>query len=277
MNADSIMEKLLSVKGNKPGKLVDLKEEETLLTSEEAVLRADKFFDDFSILAASQDLNEDGTTKCPYTDYELEAKIKEEFKRLTSSYYCSVEAKPKRVISSYLMSAFSIAGITYMPNVEPCYNTQMLSQDIAITCAHEIAHTKGIMRENDANEVAYYILLTSSDNYLRYVGYLKTMAYMNRVYKLNNIDVGVTKIPACAIADYRASRQFWDEKGVMEKVGDAINSLYLKLNSQTGTDSYNSYDNYESETIIDENGEEKDVYTVKSYSHVQNMIFALYQ
>ena len=28
MNADSIMEKLLSVKGNKPGKLVDLKEEE---------------------------------------------------------------------------------------------------------------------------------------------------------------------------------------------------------------------------------------------------------
>ena len=173
-----------------------------------------------------------------------------------------------------MMTPFGVEGISYLPDVEPCYNTQILSIDKVLTIAHEIAHTKGIMRENDANEVAYYILLTSDNYYLKYVGYLKTMTYVNRIYKLNNVKMDENLIPDCAYKDYKASYAFWEEKAYMTKLGNAINEIYLKINSQSGVDSYSSKDEYEKETIIDEDGKEIEINKVIKYSHVQNMIFA---
>ena len=256
--------------------VLDIKEQQELLDNDKAYEIANKYLDDFNKVASLQTFNEDGTTICPYTDEELEDKIREEYKKLESSYFSHVDPEPKKIVSSYLMSAFGIAGITFIPDVEPCYNMQMLSIDKTITIAHEIAHTQGIMRENDANELAYYILLNSEDNYLKYVGYLKTLPYMLEVILLTNNEIDYSKIPNSAKLDIKASREFWDKKDVLEKVGDAINDLYLKMNSQSGTDSYNSYNQHDEQTIVDDDGNQKTIYTVKSFSHVQNMIFALY-
>ena len=255
-------------------KALDIQEEHEVLSSEDAINHANRFYEDFNYLASIQELNEDGTTKCPYTDKELEELIVKEYERLDSDYFCTVQAEPKRIISSYMMTPFGVEGISYLPDVEPCYNTQILSIDKVLTIAHEIAHTKGIMRENDANEVAYYILLTSDNYYLKYVGYLKTMTYVNRIYKLNNVKMDENLIPDCAYKDYKASYTFWEEKAYMTKLGNAINEIYLKINSQSGVDSYSSKDEYEKETIIDEDGKEIEINKVIKYSHVQNMIFA---
>ena len=236
--------------------VLDIKEEEELISNDEVISIANKYYDDFNYVASLQQINDDGITICPYSDQELEEIIKEEYKRLTSDYFAQIDVEPKRVVSSYLMSANSIAGITYMPNVEPAYNTQMLSLDKVLTIAHEIAHTQGVMREADANEVAYYILLTSNNNYLRYVGYLETMVYINRACILANSPKSKLDIPECAIKDRLAIQEFWQEKAVLAKAGDAINDLYLKMNSQEGTVSYYSYEVYEKETIIDEDGNE---------------------
>ena len=83
-------------------------------------------------------------------------------------------------------------------------------------------------------------------------------------------------VPYKAYMDKIKAYQYWEEKGVFSKLGDWINSLYLKSNSQDGTDSYISYDEHEEETIIDDEGHEKTIYQVLSFSHIQNMIFALY-
>ena len=257
-------------------KPLDIKEEQSLLTYDEVKDVYSKYFADFEYVASMQRLDDDGSSVCPYTEKELIEKIKKEYERLDSDYFLLYTANPKQIASSYIMNAFSISGITFTPSIEPGYNYQMFTFEKCATIMHELAHTKGVMRESDANEVAYYLLLTSDDVYLKYVGYLYTYPYMVRAIRLIN-DSEEIYIPYIAYIDREKAASYWEEKGVMEKLGEWINSLYLKSNSQDGIDSYTSKENYQKEEIIDEEGQEKIIYTVKSFSHIQNMIFALYK
>ena len=255
---------------------LQINETKEVLNEDQVETIAASYFNDFNDIASMQELNEDGSSKCPYSDKELIALLKEEYKRLDSDYFLSYTATPKPIASSYLMNAFSITGMTYIPTFEPGYNYLLYDFQKVLTMAHEIAHTKGVMREDDANEVAYYILITSSNSYLKYVGYLYTCTYMLSALILTNSDMKIT-IPYVAFMDRYNSKMYWEEKAVFSKLGDWINSLYLKLNSQDGTNSYYSYDEHTQETIIDDEGHEKTVFDVISFSHVQNMLFALYQ
>ena len=256
-------------------KPLDVPQVTDVLSKDQVIEIADKYFADLNSTASQLSLNEDGSTICPYNDQELEKKIRDEFSKLTSSYYAKHTGTPKQVASSYIMSAFSIAGISFIPTVEPGYNYLMPAHAKSVTIAHEISHTKGIMREDDANELAYYILLNSDDAYLKYVGYLYTYSYISSALKLVN-NTKVYTIPKCVVVDKEISREFWDDWGIFSKLGDAINSLYLKSNSQDGTDSYISYDEHKESTIIDDEGQEITIYEVERFSNIQNMLFALY-
>ena len=256
---------------------LDVYEVEDVMTQEEVLDISVRYFLDFYSVANVQQLTEYGATICPYTDEELIIKIQDEYKRqLTSDYYSTYTATPKKVASSYLMTAFSIAGITFGTTVEPGYNYQMPMHNKCITIAHELAHTKGVMREDDANELAYYILLNSQDPYLKYVGYLYTCNYVNNALILANIGY-VFELPACAKMDKYISSEFWNKRGYLSNIGDSINSLYLKSNSQSGTSSYGSYSDYYEQVVLNDDGEEEVIFVVESFSHVQNMIFGIYQ
>ena len=255
---------------------LNIKEEETLLTNDQARAIAYQYFDDFNNLVDSMVTTEDGVW-CKYSDLELEQMICEAYKILDDNpYFARVYAEPKKIAFSAVMNWFSIAGITSMPTIEPGYNKLMPMQDKCVAIAHELAHTRGIMREDDANETAYYVLLNADNEYLRYVGYLYTCYQMLYVLILTNTEFDVSILPKGARIDLVESTNYWEENGVLDKIGDAINSLYLKINGQDGTKSYGSYDTHEENKTIDEEGNEVVEYTVTSYSHVQNMIFALY-
>ena len=258
-------------------KQLNIKEEQTLLSDEEAVEIVNNYFADFNALVDSMVTNEEGVW-CKNSDQELIEKIKESYKMLDDNeYFARVYARPKAMAFSSVMTWFGIEGITSLPTVEPGYNKEAPVTDKVMAIAHELAHTRGIMREADANETAYFVLLNSEDEYLRYVGYLHTYSYMLKVLRLTNNEVDYSLIPQAAKIDIKESNEFWKKNAIFIKAGDAINSAYLKLNSQNGTDSYRSYDEHTEEEYIDENGETKIKYSVTSYSHVQNMIFALYR
>ena len=269
-------------------KPLNIKEQETLLSDEEAVAIVHKYFDDFNALVDSIDnsnsetnhyiqKNPEGRVIYVGGDETLKTSVQDAYKMLDNNeYFARVYARVKKMKFSSVMSWFSIAGISYLPSVEPGYNAQMVDYEKCLTMAHELAHTRGVMRENDANETAYFVLLNSDNLYLKYVGYMATYSYMIQVLKLTNQEVDYSIVPMAARLDKKDAKEFWDKNGVLSKAGEAINSLYLKLNSQSGTDSYISHSTYEEETIIDDQGNETIKYSVKSYSHVQNMIFALY-
>ncbi len=257
-------------------KALDIPEETSLMTSSSVKEIYANYFADFEYVASLQERDEDGSSICPYTEKELVERIQKEYERLDSDYFLDYTAKPKQIASSYIMNAFSIAGVTFTPSIEPGYNYQMFTFEKCATIMHELAHTKGVMRESDANEVAYYLLLTSEDPYLKYVGYLYTYPYMARAIRLVN-ETEEIYIPAVAYIDRQKAALYWEEKGKLSSLGDWINSLYLKSNSQSGTDSYISKEDYIKEIIIDDEGHEVIVYKVNRFSHMQNMIFALYK
>ncbi|MDE5655326.1 MAG: DUF3810 domain-containing protein, partial [Clostridia bacterium] len=104
--------------------------------------------------------NDDGSVVSPYSEKELNEKIRQAVdKVLTDEYYYGYTPKAKPIISSGIMTLNRIAGITFLPTCEPGYNRDMPIVDRAHTIAHEFAHTKGVMREYEANLVGAYVLL----------------------------------------------------------------------------------------------------------------------
>ena len=141
--------------------------------------------------------------------------------------------------------------------------------------AHELAHTCGVMREDYANLVAVYVLLTSGDDYLRYCGYLNSYYYLNGalIYSNNFSHTLSRTIPQVAQADIVREREFWSQFTLFDEIGDFFNDLYLKLNGQSGSDSY-------FQTIDgEEAGKDEDgniIYTNVTYTDMQRMLVAMF-
>ena len=93
-------------------KPLDVPEETTLLNKDQVHNIAVEYFADFLDVASKIDANEDGSSKCPYTEKEIIELLKKEYDKLNSDYFATHTASPKPVASSYLMNAFSITGIT---------------------------------------------------------------------------------------------------------------------------------------------------------------------
>ncbi|MDE6398952.1 MAG: DUF3810 domain-containing protein, partial [Clostridiales bacterium] len=151
--------------------------------SSEVTAMARYFADDFNALAASFARDKNGNVISPYTLRELSDKLRAEYKRLDKSYYYGYTPRAKSVLNSWFLTLNNITGVTFVPLGEPTVNRDIPPSEIPQTVAHEIAHTQGIAREGDANFVSYYVLLSSSDDYLRYCGYFSCFASM--LYAVN--------------------------------------------------------------------------------------------
>lgn len=247
--------------------------EQTLIEDDKAFIIAKTYLENLNNLARENTKNGYDLTICPHEDV-TKIIIEEVEKQITDPYYIETTIAPKPIFHSYLMSLFSISGITFIPFVEPCYNKDAPDMSKVLTITHEIMHTKGVMREYKANLLSFYILLNSEDIYLRYVGYLFALPYIRDVFILtNNFEYYSNfNFYSNILKDIDYYNKWWDERNKMAKVGDFFNNLYLKSNGQDGVKSYMSYAKYEKyfdETL------NKDIYVVKEYSSVQNMIFAL--
>lgn len=253
-------------------KTVPIDRQVELIDDAQSFEYAKLYLEQLNNLANMNELNEDGTTMCPYKD-NLDMVVLSECNRLLQDeYFITTSAKPKKIISSYLMSAFGVSGITFVPLVEPCYNKDEPQLNQAFTIAHEIAHTKGVMVENKANELAYFVLMNSENKYLKYAGYLFALSYVRDVFVLtNNYDYYKNyEFAVNVYADLEYINDWWEKHNKMEKVGAFVNNLYLKANNQEGVSSYYSYAEY---VKYYDKEQDKTVYQVKRYSDIQNMIF----
>lgn len=157
-----------------------------------------------------------------------------------SGYY----ARPKGVIFSYLMSVTNMAGIYSAYTSEANYNRDMPDYNKPFTMSHELAHTHGVLPENEANFVAYLNCMHSDQADIRYAGALTGWIYCgNELYKrdydawqeiASGLDTRVNR-------DLEANTAFWNKyKGSVSKKAASFNDSYLKNHGQTdGTESYN--------------------------------------
>jgi len=238
------------------------------------------FLQDFNYIINNSELlqrDENSNVICPYSYSELAKIIQSEFSRLDSTYFNSYTPKPKPILSSWLMSQMHIEGVAFAPTGEANFNTKIPAYSLPFTIAHELAHTKGIMREDEANLVATYITLTSENEYLRYSAYNKIYPQLlSAIYMLSRDDYA--EMSAYITQDVYTERananDFWEKYSLFADISEFFNDLYLKLSGvEEGTDSYN--DN--PIIIIPPNQPPEDppiiIYT---FSRTQRLIFNIY-
>ena len=236
------------------------------------------YLDDYNYLASSFSQDKKGVSKCPYSFKELAKIMQEECKRLNEfAYYYSFTARPTVTWFSSILSELQITGVDFPLTCEANINNKMPSIDLPFTMAHEIAHLKGVMREDDANTVALYVCITSNVDYVRYSGYfhgfsrlLEIKAYTNNkeykeILKKINQQIYVDN------ADYN---KYFEEHDLLEKISTFVNDIYLSINGQKeGTNSYNDV----SQSVpsgVDAEGNEIRTYT--SYSKYQKLMIENY-
>lgn len=256
---------------------VDIKLETKLIENTDEYYNIGKFYqNDFNELANSLSFNNDGSLIRPYSYNELYGVLKDEYKKLDSDYFLSYSATPKPMyLLSWLYSQLQISGVTFPVTGEPNFNIQAPNCDIPFTIAHEMAHTKGVMREEDANLVAAYICLNSNDNYVRYSGYMTTyFSLYSLVQATNNEDLYkdfCNQLNPKIIDNINYANNFWDTHDFFGSISRFFNDIYLSISQNNTTDAYVDHD----DTSEQEEGG-KIIYKVNSYSPYQGLLIKNY-
>lgn len=222
----------------------------------------------------------DGRAICPYTDEELREVIRDAYDRLvTDDYYFDYTAKAKPIVSSGIMANYGIMGISFVPTMEAGYNKDMPMVDKAATIAHEFAHVKGVLRENEANALAAYVLLNSGDPYLKYSFYIDNMGELF-TFICYNVDPNYYTVNYPKDSAYRSEitycSNWWKEHDLMTSIGNFFNDLYLKFQGEEeGTGSYIEKPEISGEETVDEEGNVVIRYDI-AYNTIQRIILDYY-
>ena len=229
------------------------------------------YVDDLNNIINTYGVDEDGELSLPYGYNKLFSSVRNTYHILDDNdYFNEYTAKIKPLMSSWLFSGFGISGMFFGPFGEAHYNTDNTNAELAFTIAHEMAHSKGVMREEDAQITALYICLNSEDPILRYSAYVNTLSSLLNLcrYTGNQDDYKemYNKIDEKVWTNFTYINKHWDKKMWAYDFGEWWNNLYLKLSGQSsGTSSYS-----DSDTKTDDTG------TVISLSRYQKVYLENY-
>ena len=149
----------------------------------------------------------------------------------------------KPVMLSELMNYTHITGVYSYFTGEANIDVAFPDYTIPYTAAHELAHQRGIAREDEANMVAFLVCINSDDAYIRYSAYLNMYEYV-----ANALYVASPELynDARSTLDPQVRREMVAYNGFFAKyqnsaagsVSGAVNDTFLKFQGTEGTASY---------------------------------------
>ena len=221
---------------------VDIPQYQEKVENTEYVSIVEYFIEDFNDCAADLAFDENGSVIKPYTISELSELLRIEYAKLDSAYFTSYTAQVKPMFLSFLFREFHITGISFAPTTEPNINYLTTDAQIPSTMAHELAHSKGVMREQDANLVSAYVLLRSEDSYLRYSGYIATfysiISLADYVGDKDKYGELYNSLSLNIRNDYKYMSAYWRSYNFVDDLATWFNNLYLAIVGNTGVSSY---------------------------------------
>lgn len=127
---------------------------------------------------------DDGFSIMPYTFSEMNDKLLEAYDKIYGEYEFiqPMNSRLKPVMLSELMSYTHITGVYSYFTGEANLNVAFPDYTLPFTAAHELAHQRGIAREDEANFVAFLVCSVSDESYVRYSGYLMMLEYVTNAY-----------------------------------------------------------------------------------------------
>ncbi len=223
----------------------------------------------------------DGNIVYPFNFKELCDMMKEEYKRLDNRYFSSYTPSGKRIINKTIMSELHITGVFFAPFGEANVNGNENNLYLPHTLAHEIAHSKGVMKEFQADIVSCYVLLQSDNPYLSYGAYVQCLNSALNIVSLYpdskaDYDLLDAKVNDAIYTERRNYTAFYSQFHHFDDFGDFLNDIYLKLQKQPdGSGSY-----VKPGEIIDTGNTDNDgrpIVEVVNFSGMQNLLITLYK
>ncbi len=160
-------------------------------------------------------------------------------------YITHFNSNPKPIALSEPMTYTHISGVYTFMTGESNINTNYPDFLMPFTMAHEMAHQRGIAREDEANFVAFLVCINSEDAFIRYSGYTNMINYLMDALgeaDLNKYVALLTyHIPRDVVLELSAYEKFFDKyrDSIASEVTGTVNNTHLQLQGQkAGTKSY---------------------------------------
>ena len=230
------------------------------------------FADDINLCVSELEFTEAGGVKTKMSLNDIAKEVKKAYEIVTDSYFASHNGAVKPMLSSFIYREFQITGVTFSPLAEANIDTLIPTGDLPFTVAHELAHTKGVMREDDANILAFYVCLNSDNTYLRFSAYNRYFSSVRPMgsgtYLTEEERSHLTTINN-AFSKYASYEyKFWEEHDLLQHIGDFINNLYIKSSGVSeGTSSYSGGTTYEYDPTA---------HKITKFSNVQKLFLEKY-
>lgn len=187
----------------------------------------------------------DGQSRGGYTTRELGDKIISAFTTLNEGAPLLNEftTRPKNIYFGEAMSYLSLLGIYTFYTGEANVNSLYPDYDKVFCSAHEMSHQRGVLREDEANFIAYAALSSSDDPYLRYSAAVSMIEYIGSALYRTNKDAYyevMSELDDSVWLDIEASNEITREYSgtILSDISNFFNDLFLKSNGTPGVVSY---------------------------------------
>ena len=181
----------------------------------------------------------------PYDLREMNKKLIKAFDDYCKDNYFinNFYSQIKPVMHSEAMSYTHITGVYTFFTGEANINVNFPDYTIPYTAAHELAHQRGIAREDEANLIAFLVSIRSDDDYILYCAYLNMYEYIaSALYKADKelYKEAVSTLDIRVRRELSAYSKFFNKyrESTASKVSDKVNDTYLKAQGTVGKKSY---------------------------------------
>lgn len=187
-----------------------------------------------------------GASVMPYGYYKLSSKICDAYDKYEEEYGVIINFKSivKPIILSEPMTYTHISGIYTFYTGESNINTNYPDFVVASSATHEMAHQRGVARENEANFVSFVVMINSDDSFLKYSAYLDVYSTITGALYSADKDLYynvASMLDSRVKGDLESYSRFFDKyrDSVASEVTGNLNDSYLQANGQKeGTKSY---------------------------------------
>lgn len=153
------------------------------------------------------------------------------------------DSAAKPVYFSKVMTKLDLLGVYTYFTGEANVNVHYPDYTTPFTVAHEMAHQRGISREDEANFTAFLVCARADNVFVRYSGYMNMLEYVaSALYKTDKqlYRELISSYDDRLKAEINAYREFYyaNKNDTLGKLSESVNDNYLKAQGTEGTISY---------------------------------------
>jgi hypothetical protein len=196
-------------------------------------------------LAQEISYSDNGFSQMPYRLDVMSSKLISAYDEFCEehTFIHNFHSRVKPVLISEAMSYAHITGVYTFFTGESNINVDFPDYTIPYTAAHELAHQRGIAREDEANMIAFLVSMQSDDIYIRYSAYVGVYEYVASALYRADKDLyrkNYSGLDPRVQREQDAYREFFKkyQHSVTSSVSNTVNDIYLQAQGTVGAKSY---------------------------------------